>query len=96
MWHLTRRKNKDNQWLYDISFIISNRFIVGSNQGYVDRRKAVYALRSIYKTKGQVAKGGVRYQDDTLDKPVVFFIYSDGIQEQLNSIKPTKKYVRND
>ncbi len=91
MWHLYKNKHG----LFEIAFIKNGRYIVGSKQGYVNRKTCIKMMREMnYNIRGIGEKTyrAFRYQDDTGKKPVIVFVYADGAMELLYSQPPSKPY----
>lgn len=79
MVHLFRHTHGKNKGKFDIAFVVRGRYIVGSNQGYNTKRGAYKAMIALCKGLPVVgALGSCKFQDDTLVKPIVVQLVSNG------------------
>jgi ribosomal protein L30E len=92
MIHLFKHSKGKLKGKFDIALIVRGKYIVGSNQGYEKRRQALKAMMSIAHNIPSVGRlGSVKFQDDTIEIPVVYVLNSGFIQYE-QPIKPHKKY----
>lgn len=93
MNHLFRHPNGK----FGIALVSSNgNYIMGSNQGY-ERRSGCYKALKVLLEESIVDGGGasfLRYQDDTLKKPKVYCLWSDG-KRLISGNKPVAPYIPN-
>jgi hypothetical protein len=94
MIHLIKHTYTDSK--FDIAMVINGQYIFGSKKHY-SRKSSCYALmRNILKQVGfGLPKHDVLYfQDDTLDKPEVYFVSlgTNGIIKA-SKMKPSRKFI---
>lgn len=95
MLHLFKHSDGKLKGKYDIAFVVKGRYIVGSNQGYNTKRDAYKPMLALCRGLPVVgALGSCKFQDDTLDKPVVVILNLNGTTFH-TSDKPSKKYIPN-
>lgn len=82
---------KNSKGKYEVATISNGNYIVGSHQGYEKRSGAYGNMRAQMKTFGV---GICQFQDDTLEKPVIFSLGVKG-KPVATTGKPKKKYIPN-
>lgn len=80
---------KNAKGKFDVVTFRNGNYIVGSKQGYETRSGAYGNMRAQMKTFGV---GVCQFQDDTLDKPVVFSLSLKG-KPVATTGNPKKKYI---
>lgn len=81
---------KNSQGKLEVITVRNGNYIVGSRQGYETRAGAYGNIRAQMKSFGV---GVCQFQDDTLDKPVVFSLSVKG-KPVATTGKPKKKYIQ--
>jgi uncharacterized protein YegP (UPF0339 family) len=93
MIHLFKHHKGKLKGKYDIALIVRGKYIVGSNQGYENKKDAIKSIQSI---GVQFLSYSFYFQDDTFDKAIVFYAVKNSPLKNYiitrTEIKPHKKH----
>ncbi len=93
MFHLFQHAKGKLRGKYDFAFIKNGNFICGSSPQGNDQRKSVYkAMYAICQANQGI---NITFQDDTLEKPVIYFLSKIGTKFILTvtKYKAKKRYA---